>query len=205
MASSEGGAVTLAGQAGKNVVLYFYPKDDTPGCTLEGQDFTKALPKFRAKNTVVFGVSKDSVESHCKFRDKYGFTFPLLSDPEGKAIQAYGAWGEKNNYGKKYMGIVRSTVIIGADGVVTKVFPKVSVAGHVDAVLAALDGGASAPAKKAAPARKKAAAPTKKATKVAAKKPAAKSAKKAAKKAPAKKKAAPAKKAAAKKKSAKKK
>jgi peroxiredoxin Q/BCP len=148
LASSEGGTVSLGDYAGKHVVVYFYPKDDTPGCTIEARDFTEALPKFRAKNAAVLGVSKDSVASHCKFRDKYGLTFPLLSDPDGKMIAAYGAWGEKNMYGKVSMGIVRSTVVVGPDGKVKKLFPRVKVDGHVEAVLAVLEG--SAPAAKVA-------------------------------------------------------
>ncbi|MBK8169160.1 MAG: thioredoxin-dependent thiol peroxidase [Sandaracinaceae bacterium] len=133
-----GAKVSLSDFAGKNVVLYFYPKDNTPGCTVEANDFNAAMPKFRKKNTVVLGVSRDSIESHCKFRDKFDLNFPLLSDPEGKVIEKYGAWGEKNMYGKKMLGILRTTVVIGADGKVKKVFPKVRVAGHVDDVLEAI-------------------------------------------------------------------
>ena len=138
--SAQGDQVSLSGLKGKSVVIYFYPKDDTPGCTREAQDFNKALPRLAKLGAVVIGISKDSVESHCKFRDKYALKFPLLSDPERKVIEGYGAWGEKNNYGKKSMGIVRSTVIVGPDGRVKKVFPKVKVDGHVDKVLAALEG-----------------------------------------------------------------
>src|SRR5262245_53236392 len=101
LSSSEGKDVSLADFRGKYVVLYFYPKDDTPGCTTEAKDFRDALPQFAARNAVVLGVSKDSVQSHCRFRDKYELTFPLLSDPDGKVIAKYGAWGEKNLYGKK--------------------------------------------------------------------------------------------------------
>ena len=137
--SSTGGKLALNDLAGKYVVLYFYPKDNTPGCTTEANDFNKALRKLKARDAVVLGVSKDSIESHCKFADKYDLDFPLLSDPDGKMLEKYGAWGEKNMYGKKSMGIIRSTVLIGPDGKVIKHFPKVSVKGHVDAVLAALD------------------------------------------------------------------
>ena len=137
--SSTGGKLALKDLAGKYVVLYFYPKDNTPGCTTEANDFNKALRKLKARDAVVLGVSKDSIESHCKFADKYDLDFPLLSDPDGKMLEKYGAWGEKNMYGKKSMGIIRSTVLIGPDGKVIKHFPKVSVKGHVDAVLAALD------------------------------------------------------------------
>src|SRR5262245_46682644 len=136
--SSEGDKVSLKDLKGKKVVLYFYPKDDTPGCTLEAQAFRDSLPRLKRKNAVVLGVSRDSVASHCKFRDKYGLTFPLLSDPEGKVIEAYGAWGEKNMYGKKSLGVIRTTVVIDAEGKVAKVFPRVKVAGHAEEVLAVL-------------------------------------------------------------------
>ena len=132
-------ASLLGGGKGTSVVVYFYPRDDTPGCTREAQAFSAALPKLAKLGAVVVGISKDTVESHCKFRDKYKLKFPLLSDPERKAIEAYGAWGEKNNYGKKSMGIVRTTVIVGSDGKVKKVFSKVKVDGHVDKVLAVLE------------------------------------------------------------------
>lgn len=137
---SDGGEkVSLKDQKGKYVVVYFYPKDMTPGCTTEAQDFKAASRKFKARDAVVFGVSKDSIESHCKFRDKYKLNFPLLSDEKGTTIEKYGAWGEKNNYGKKYMGIIRTTVVIGPDGKVIKVFPKVRVKDHVDKVIEAID------------------------------------------------------------------
>jgi peroxiredoxin Q/BCP len=138
LVGDDGEKHSLSDYAGKNVVLYFYPKDNTPGCTVEAQAFNAALPKLAKLGAVVLGVSKDSTASHCKFRDKYGLKFPLLSDPEGTTIEKYGAWGEKNMYGKKMMGIIRSTVIIGKDGKVAKVFPKVKVAGHDEAVLEAL-------------------------------------------------------------------
>jgi peroxiredoxin Q/BCP len=136
--SSDGKKVSLADLAGKTVVLYFYPKDNTPGCTREAEAFRDAAAALKKKGAVVLGVSKDSIASHCKFRDKYALNFPLLSDPDGEVIEAYGAWGEKVLYGKKSMGILRTTVIIGADGKVKKIFPKVKVDGHADAVLAAL-------------------------------------------------------------------
>ena len=136
--SSEGGKVSLSDFKGKYVVIYFYPKDSTPGCTVEAEGFRDAMPKLKKKNTVVLGVSKDSIASHCKFRDKYGLTFPLLSDPEQKMIDAYGAWGEKNMYGKKMMGIIRSTVIVNPEGKVHKVFPKVKPPEHAAEVLAAI-------------------------------------------------------------------
>ena len=139
LASSEGGKVSLKDFEGQYVVLYFYPRDNTPGCTTEANDFNAALRKLEARDAVVLGVSKDSIESHCKFADKYELKFPLLSDPDGKVLEKYGAWGEKNMYGKKSMGIIRSTVLIGPDGKVIKHFPKVRVKGHVDEVLEALD------------------------------------------------------------------
>jgi thioredoxin-dependent peroxiredoxin len=140
--ADSGSKVSLADYAGKRLVLYFYPKDDTPGCTTEAREFSAAIKKFAKLNAAVVGVSKDTVEKHCKFRDKYGLTIPLLSDEDGKVLEKYGAWGEKNMYGKKSMGIVRTTVVIDDKGVVRKIYPKVRVAGHVDKVLeelAALD------------------------------------------------------------------
>ena len=136
--SSDGEKVALGDFKGQKVILYFYPKDDTPGCTREAEGFRTALPKIKKKNAVVLGVSRDSVESHCKFIDKYRLNFPLLSDPDGKVLRAYGAWGEKNMYGKKTEGVIRTTVVIGPDGKVTKVFPRVKVDGHVDKVLEAI-------------------------------------------------------------------
>ncbi|MDB4971726.1 MAG: alkyl hydroperoxide reductase/Thiol specific antioxidant/Mal allergen [Myxococcaceae bacterium] len=130
--------VKLSDFAGKRVVLYFYPRDSTPGCTTEANDFQAAGERLKKLNAVALGVSKDSVESHCKFSTKYQLAFPLLSDVDGKVIEKYGAWGEKNLYGKKSMGIVRSTVLIDEAGVVRKVWPKVKVNGHVEAVLEAL-------------------------------------------------------------------
>jgi peroxiredoxin Q/BCP len=135
LASSEGDKVKLSDLAGKIVVLYFYPKDNTPGCTVEAEGFRDAAAGLKKLGAVVLGVSKDSIESHCKFRDKYHLNFALLSDPDGKTLEAYGAWGEKTLYGKKSMGIIRSTVLIGSDGKVVKHWPKVSVKGHVDDVV----------------------------------------------------------------------
>lgn len=137
--SSEGGKVSLASLAGKYVVLYFYPRDSTPGCTREAQAFRDAKSKLDALSAVVLGVSKDSIASHCKFRDAQSLNFALLSDPDGQTIEAYGAWGEKNMYGKKTMGILRSTAVIGPDGKLVAHFPKVKVDGHADAVIAAIE------------------------------------------------------------------
>jgi thioredoxin-dependent peroxiredoxin len=136
---SDGGEkLSLGDFAGKNVILYFYPRDNTPGCTREAEAFRDVAAALKKKNAVVLGVSKDSIASHCKFRDKYQLNFPLLSDPDGKVLEKYGAWGEKVMYGKKMMGIIRSTVVIGPDGKIKKVFPKVKVDGHADEVLEAL-------------------------------------------------------------------
>ena len=136
--SSDGGKVKLSDFAGKVVVVYFYPRDNTPGCTVEANDFNAALPEFAKLGATVIGVSKDSIASHCKFRDKFGLKFPLLSDPDGKVLEAYGAWGDKVMYGKKMKGIIRSTALIGKDGKVAQHWPKVSVKGHAAAVLDAI-------------------------------------------------------------------
>ena len=138
LTASTGEKVKLSDFSGQWLILYFYPKDNTPGCTTEANEFQAALPRFRRAGAAVVGVSKDSIESHCKFADKYKLKFPLLSDPEGTAIEKYGAWGEKNMYGKKITGILRTTVIVDPAGKVARVFPKVRVKGHVDAVLATL-------------------------------------------------------------------
>lgn len=136
--SSDGGKVKLSDHAGKIVVVYFYPRDNTSGCTLEAQEFRDAIPALQKLGAVVLGVSKDTIASHEKFRDKHELTFPLLSDGDGKMMAAYGAWGEKMMYGKKKQGIIRSTVLVGKDGKVVQHWPKVTVKGHVAAVLAAV-------------------------------------------------------------------
>jgi peroxiredoxin Q/BCP len=138
LASSNGKKVSLKDFAGKKLVLYFYPKDNTPGCTTEALDFSAAKDQLEELGAAVVGVSKDSVESHCKFIAKHDLNFVLASDPDGKVLEAYDAWGEKVLYGKKSLGIIRTTVVIDEDGVVRKVFPKVRVAGHVDKVLETL-------------------------------------------------------------------
>jgi thioredoxin-dependent peroxiredoxin len=137
--AASGKSVALKDFAGKRLVLYFYPRDNTPGCTTQAQAFRDAAKRFKALNAVVVGVSKDSIESHCKFIDKYGLNFELLSDRDGAMLEKYGAWGEKVLYGKKSLGIIRSTVLIDEDGVVRKIFPKVKVNGHAEAVVAALE------------------------------------------------------------------
>ncbi|MGK3985593.1 peroxiredoxin [Sorangium sp. So ce136] len=182
--SDDGKAVSLADFPGKTVVLYFYPKDDTPGCTREAQAFSAALEAFADAGAVVLGVSRDSVERHRKFRDKYDLGVTLLSDPELAAHNAYGAYGEKTMYGKKVTGAIRSTFIIGPDRKVKHAFSGVKVDGHADAVLALVrgGGGASTPPTPTKGAAAKSAAPRSPAAKSAAKAPA----KKAAVKAPAK-------------------
>ena len=123
---------------GKKLVLYFYPKDATPGCTVEACDFRDNMNRLLKSGAAVVGVSADSVESHRKFKEKQELNFPLLSDPEKKMLEAYGVWQEKSLYGRKFMGIVRTTLIIDEKGNIVKEFSKVKVAGHVDEVLAAL-------------------------------------------------------------------
>jgi len=135
---SADGPVALKDFAGKTVVVYFYPKDLTPGCTTEAIDFQKAKTKFSKKGVTVLGISRDTVAMHGKFAEKCDLGFPLLSDPEGKVTKAWGAWGEKTMYGKKTEGVIRSTFIVGPDGKIRKAWRGVRVAGHVDAVLEAL-------------------------------------------------------------------
>jgi len=138
LAADGGGRVSLAALKGQQVVLYFYPKDDTSGCTSEAKGFTEAAAAFKAAGAVVVGVSKDSVASHDKFKAKYELDLTLGSDPEGAALEAYGVWVEKSMYGRQYMGIERATYLIGADGRIKQVWRKVKVPGHVQAVLAAV-------------------------------------------------------------------
>lgn len=121
--------------AGKRLVLYFYPKDNTSGCTTEAQEFQERLLRLKALNAEVVGVSRDGLASHAKFREKYGLTFPLLSDPEKKALAAYGAWGEKSMYGKAVEGTIRTTVVVDPKGRVERVYGKVRAAGHAEEVL----------------------------------------------------------------------
>jgi peroxiredoxin Q/BCP len=132
-----GGEVTLSALRPKAVVLYFYPKDDTSGCTVEAKDFTAAAADFAAAGAVVVGISKDSVKSHDKFRDKHGLDLVLASDEASDVCERYGVWAEKSMYGKKYMGIERSTFLIDGSGKVARAWHKVKVPGHVDEVLAA--------------------------------------------------------------------
>ena len=133
-----GRTVSLAGLKGKPFVLYFYPRADTPGCTKEACAFQAGLPDFSGMNVTVIGVSKDKMKALEKFAEKFDLEFPLASDPEAKVIDAYGAWQEKSMYGKKYMGIERSTVLVDAKGKIAKIWPKVKIDGHADDVLMAI-------------------------------------------------------------------
>lgn len=130
-----GGRVSLAGLKGKRVVLYFYPKDDTPGCTTEALNFTEKAKAFAAAKTAVVGVSRDSVAKHDKFAAKYGLKVQLASDDDGAACEAYGVWVEKTLYGRTYMGVERATFLIDPKGRIAHVWRKVKVAGHVEDVL----------------------------------------------------------------------
>ncbi|HZZ32577.1 MAG TPA: peroxiredoxin [Phenylobacterium sp.] len=131
---SAAGPIRLADFSGRTLVLYFYPKDDTTGCTNEGKDFSALKPAFEKAGVAVVGASKDSLKSHEKFAAKYGLTIPLGSDPEGRTIEAFESWVEKKLYGREYMGIDRSTFLI-RDGVIQRIWRKVKVAGHAQAVL----------------------------------------------------------------------
>ena len=135
-----GQTISLGDFKGKNIVVYFYPKDSTPGCTVEAKDFTTAKNDFEAANTVVIGMSKDSVKRHDNFIEKQELDVLLASDEDGAIIVAYGVWQEKHNYGKVYMGIVRSTFLIDSNGIIKNIWSKVRVKGHVDAVLEAARG-----------------------------------------------------------------
>ncbi len=128
----------LSQYKGKKIIIYFYPRDDTPGCTQEACDFRDSYATVTKKKAVVFGVSADDAKSHSSFVIKYGLPFVLLSDPEKKMIQAYGAWGERSMYGRKFMGIVRSTFVIDEKGKIVKIFSPVKVPGHVAEVLSLL-------------------------------------------------------------------
>ncbi len=133
-----GGSQTLSALRPRKVVLYFYPKDNTPGCTTEALDFTALADEFEAAGAVVLGISRDPVSRHEKFRDKHGLKVTLLSDEDGRVCEAYGVWQEKTNYGRKYMGIVRTTFLIDGDGKVARIWPNVRVKGHAREVLEAV-------------------------------------------------------------------
>ncbi len=136
--TDDGSTISLKDLKGKKVILYFYPKDMTPGCTVEACDFRDAQKDLKKKKAVVLGISCDSVERHQKFKEKEKLNFPLLSDEDGKVCKAYGVWKEKSLYGRKFMGIERTTFIISETGKIEKIFSKVKVKGHGDAVLEAL-------------------------------------------------------------------
>ncbi len=131
-------AFDLAAQKGKNIVLYFYPKADTPGCTIEAHEFNDALPKFAKFDAEVLGISPDAPKAQAKFKDKCELKFPLLCDVEHRVAESYGVWVEKSMYGRKYMGVERTTFLIGKDGKIARVFTKVKPAGHAGEVLEAL-------------------------------------------------------------------
>jgi len=134
----DGKKYSLKDFKGKNVILYFYPKDDTSGCTKEACSFRDNLSAIKKKGAVVLGVSPDSATSHEKFSSKYDLNFPLLSDESKAMMQLYGVWQEKSMYGRKYMGVVRTTFIIDAEGMISHIFPKVKVEGHTEEILKAL-------------------------------------------------------------------
>ncbi len=136
--TGDGGTFSLKAQKGKKVVLYFYPKDDTSGCTKEACSFRDNYSALKKKGVVLVGVSTDSVASHEKFADKYSLPFTLVSDENKEIVGKYGVWKEKNMYGRKYMGTVRTTFVIDENGIITHVFPKVKVEGHTDEVLKAV-------------------------------------------------------------------
>jgi thioredoxin-dependent peroxiredoxin len=138
MPTDGGGSISLSKLKGRKVVLYFYPKDDTPGCTTESCDFRDNFHEFEKLGVQVIGISKDSPESHDKFKKKYGLNFPLASDTDGKVCEAYGVWQEKSMMGKKYMGIDRSTFLIDENGKIARLWRKVKVSGHVDDIKGAL-------------------------------------------------------------------
>lgn len=133
------GEICLLDQRGKWVILYFYPKDNTSGCTMEALEFTAAEKEFKEKNAVILAASPDSLRSHTNFREKHGLTINLLSDTDKETLNEYGAWQLKKMYGREYMGVVRSTFIIDPDGNIAYIWPKVRVKGHVDAVMAKLE------------------------------------------------------------------
>jgi peroxiredoxin Q/BCP len=138
VATSGGGKISLADYLGKNVILYFYPKDDTPGCTKEACAFRDGFTEFKKRGAVILGVSPDSVKSHDKFVEKFKLPFTLLADEEKKIVEAYGVWGEKSFMGREYLGVYRVTFLIGPDGKIKKIWPEVKPDEHAQEVLAAL-------------------------------------------------------------------
>lgn len=138
LTAASGDSFTLSQQRGRPVVLYFYPQDDTEGCTVENLEFTRLLPEFSAHGAVVAGISPDSVADHCRFRDKYELGTLLLADPDHLAIDAYGLWQPKRTFGRDYMGLVRTTILVGADGRIARVWTVRRIRGHAQQVLDAL-------------------------------------------------------------------
>lgn len=138
LASDRGDTFTLSAHHGQPVVIYFYPEDDTGGCTIENMEFTALLPQFTRAGAVVVGISPDSLEKHCAFRDKHGLAVPLLADPDRKAISAYGLWQLKKMFGIEFMGVKRATVIVSPDGLVAEIIHATRIIGHAERVLAAL-------------------------------------------------------------------
>jgi peroxiredoxin Q/BCP len=138
VATSGGGKISLADYKGRNVILYFYPRDDTPGCTKEACAFRDYFADFKKRGAVVFGVSTDSVKSHDKFVEKFKLPFTLLADEDKKIVEAYGVWGEKSFMGRKYLGVARVTFLIGPDGRIKKIWPTVKPEEHAEEVLAEL-------------------------------------------------------------------
>jgi len=136
--ASTGRTVKLSDFKGKPIVLYFYPKDDTPGCTVEAKEFQANLKAFQKVGAIILGISPDDEKSHCRFSEKYGLKFTLLSDEEHQVAKRYGVWVQKSMYGKKYMGVQRATFLIDRNGRIAKVWPKVKPEGHAEEVLAAL-------------------------------------------------------------------
>jgi thioredoxin-dependent peroxiredoxin len=136
--SSQGKTVKLTDFKGKPVVIYFYPKDDTPGCTVEAKGFQQYLDEFEAAGAVILGISPDGVDSHCKFAEKFGLGFHLLADEDHAVAEKYGVWVEKSMYGKTYWGVQRATFLVGGDGKVAKAWPKVKPEGHAEEVLEAV-------------------------------------------------------------------
>jgi peroxiredoxin Q/BCP len=139
LTDQDGNTVTLEGCQGTPLILYFYPKDDTPGCTKEACAFRDAFAQYRKRKAKILGVSPDDTGSHARFASKFELPFPLLSDPDHQVCELFGVWKEKNMYGRKSMGVERTTFVIDAKGVVRAIFPRVKVDGHSEAVLAALD------------------------------------------------------------------
>ena len=137
--ATDGKPITLKGFKGRKVALYFYPRDDTSGCTLQAQQFQALKAQFSAADTEILGVSADSVKSHDKFRRKHGLDFPLASDEGKEVLEAYGVWVEKSMYGRRFMGIERTTVLIDRDGTIARIWPKVKVPGHAEDVLEAAE------------------------------------------------------------------